>query len=174
MNGTNILNNNCIYLKKIKIENYGAISNFEYECQFDEDGNPTPIVLVGQNGSGKTLLISNILHSIIEIKRKFYENLPEVSDLNLYRVSSSNYIQEGKDYSYVDLNFTQGVYFTSTVVNNPSKFDYNILKKYPHIDVENSELKKNGFYIFQWIDTIFLNGWIQIMKSYLLLDMRVF
>ena len=146
MSESTVAKQNGIYLKNIKIENYGAISNFEYECQFDDEGKPTPIVLVGKNGSGKTLLISNIIHSIIEIKRKFYKDLPEVSDLNFYRVGSREYIQEGKDYSCVDMDFTQGVHFTSTVVNNPSKFDYSLLKKYPRINVGDNKLKEDGFF----------------------------
>ena len=68
-----------MYIKKIYIENYGAIENMNYTLPFSEEGEPLPVVLVGKNGAGKTVLLSNILHSLIEIKRKFYSEMSEVS-----------------------------------------------------------------------------------------------
>lgn len=55
-----------MYLKEIEIQNYGAIENLKYSFPFDETGNPLPVILIGKNGSGKTLVLSNILHSLIE------------------------------------------------------------------------------------------------------------
>ena len=71
-----------MYLKNIHIENYGPIEKLEYSCKFDDEGKPQPLVLIGKNGCGKTLVLVNIIHSLIEIKRKHYDNLPEVKDKN--------------------------------------------------------------------------------------------
>ena len=87
-----------MYLKNIHIENYGPIDNIQYSCKFDEDGNPLPLVLVGHNGCGKTLLLSNVINSLIEMKRGLYRTLKEVRDDNYYRVSSKSYIKKGKEY----------------------------------------------------------------------------
>ena len=89
-----------MYLFDIHVENYGAIEHIEYKCKFDENGNPLPIVLIGRNGCGKTLLLSNIIHSLIEMKRKHYNQIPEVKESNYYRVSSLTYVKEGKNFSF--------------------------------------------------------------------------
>ena len=60
-----------MYLKEIEFQNYGALKAVNYTFQFNPDGTPKPTVFIGKNGSGKTLLLSNIIHSLIEIKRKF-------------------------------------------------------------------------------------------------------
>lgn len=138
--------NNSIYLKSIKIENYGAIENFQYKCQFTENGDPLPIVLVGKNGSGKTLLLSNILHSLIEFKRQIYTEIPEVDGNNYYRVGSKDYIKENKEFSYVNLDYTGNLSFTSTAVRNTSNFDFNKLKDYKNTNISNRIFKETGFF----------------------------
>ena len=64
-----------MYLKEINIENYGSIKKINYKLPFYENGNPKPLVLIGKNGSGKTLLISNIVHALIEMKRMSLSNI---------------------------------------------------------------------------------------------------
>ena len=49
-----------MYLKKIACENMGPILCVDIEPGFDVNGNPKPLVLVGKNGTGKSILISNI------------------------------------------------------------------------------------------------------------------
>ncbi len=135
-----------VYLKNIKIENYGAISNFEHKCQFDENGNPIPIVLVGKNGSGKTLVLSNIVHSLIEFKRQIYTEIPEVDGNNFYRVGSKDYIQESKDFSYVNLDYTENISFTSVTVRNEKIFNYETLKSYKDTNIYDERFKQTGFF----------------------------
>lgn len=145
-NNTTDQKSNRIYLKNIHIENYGAITNFNYECQFDETGNPIPIVLVGKNGSGKTLFLSNILHSLIEAKRQIYTEIPEVDGDNFYRVSSKDYIQENKEFSYIHLDYSCNMNFTSTVVRNLETFDFEKLKEYKNINRYDEGFKQTGFF----------------------------
>ncbi|MDQ3749866.1 MAG: AAA family ATPase [Acidobacteriota bacterium] len=44
-----------MYLKKIILENVGPIENFEITPEFSVEGNPKPIIIVGENGSGKSI-----------------------------------------------------------------------------------------------------------------------
>lgn len=94
-----------MYIRKIQVKNYGAIKSVDYTLPFNEEGNPIPVILVGKNGTGKTLLLSNILHSLIEIKRKFYNRISEVSDNNYYRVGSKMYIKDNENFSYFKIEF---------------------------------------------------------------------
>ena len=59
-------------LKNINIKNYGSILNFDYKFRYNDEGNPIPLVLIGQNGSGKSLVIANIVDALVEIKRNLY------------------------------------------------------------------------------------------------------
>ncbi len=70
-----------MYFQTIDINNYGSIAEFHYQFRFDEDGHPIPLVLIGENGTGKTLTIANMVDALIEIKRKTYgEPLYEVAE----------------------------------------------------------------------------------------------
>ena len=71
-----------MYIKNLKFRNYGPISNVDISPKFNENGYPQPIVFIGKNGSGKTLLLGNILDALIELKRQKYNDLKEVP-LNL-------------------------------------------------------------------------------------------
>ena len=59
-----------MYLSNVKYKNYGPLEEVNLEIRNKSEENPNPIVLIGQNGSGKTLFLSNILHALIEMKRK--------------------------------------------------------------------------------------------------------
>ena len=135
-----------VYIRRIQVENYGAIENVDYNMPFDGEGNPKPVVLVGKNGSGKTLILSNILHSLIEIKREFYTSLSEVSGSNYYRLGSKRYIRETKNFSYCRLDF-DNAYSIDLMVNNYEMFKNTIdTRSYPDITLEDSKLKDSGFY----------------------------
>lgn len=138
-----------MYLKKIIVRNYGSIKNIDYNMPFDNNKNPIPLIVVGKNGTGKTLLLINILNSIIEIKKKFYTDISDVSNKNYYRFLSKEYIKSSENFSYFKSEFENEVYNVDLAVNNYEKFleeysDNNI----PNIDINNEGLKEkdNGFY----------------------------
>ena len=137
-----------MYLSNIHIENYGAIEHIEYKCKFDEEGNPLPIVLIGRNGCGKTLLLSNIIHSLIEMKRKLYDKLPEVKENNFYRVGSLTYVKEGTIFSYVHLSFNNDKSYTDLMIRDYDDFKKNIFnaQRYKNIDINDKGLRENGFF----------------------------
>lgn len=136
-----------MYIKELQLENYGPIENFKYSMPFDSNGNPLPVVLIGKNGVGKTILLSNILHSLIETKRKFYNTLQEVSEDNYYRVGSKQYIKSGKNSSYFKVEFNNNSHFVDLMV-----MDYDLYKSnydrdsHPNVDLNNDKLKKDGFF----------------------------
>lgn len=55
-----------MYLKNIVIKNIGPIEDLSVELPFHESGNPKPIIFVGENGSGKTILQSQIIDAFYE------------------------------------------------------------------------------------------------------------
>ncbi|WP_294483366.1 AAA family ATPase [uncultured Ruminococcus sp.] len=106
-----------MYFKSIDINNYGCIEHLSYYFRFNSQGNPIPLVLIGENGSGKTLVLSCLTDSLIEFKRKaFGNNLYEVNDKFFYKVVSNHYIKNNTntyrvlikaDYSGEDLVYTE-------------------------------------------------------------------
>lgn len=78
-----------MYLEKIIIKNISAIKNLEFTSSFTEEGNPKPIVIVGENGSGKTTLLSNIIDSFYEISSALFTNVARMENTRrkLYKVN---------------------------------------------------------------------------------------
>ncbi len=55
-----------MYLKDVFLENIASIKCFDFQPQFNKDGSPKPIILVGINGSGKSIFLSYIVDALIE------------------------------------------------------------------------------------------------------------
>ena len=63
-----------MYLKEIYLENTGPISKCHVELPFD-GGNPLPTVMVGPNGSGKTIFLSYIVDALIEFGKEAFRDI---------------------------------------------------------------------------------------------------
>lgn len=114
-----------MYIKNILINNYGALSSFNLEFPFNENGSPKPIVLVGKNGSGKTLLTSSIVDSLIEIKRANFRTINETKENSYYKAGKKDYITVGENYSFVRVEFSKGdgssIYYNDIASTQPTK-----------------------------------------------------
>ena len=96
-----------MYLEFINYQNVGAVHNLSIPFSFNENGNPKPIILVGENGSGKSMLLSNIVDAFYELANKAYTNV-SVNDgvsTKYYKVISTIQISPGKDYMAAYLRF---------------------------------------------------------------------
>ncbi|MEG4208503.1 AAA family ATPase [Microcoleus sp. S13_B4] len=61
-----------MYLRECLIENVGPITELDVSLSLDHAGNPKPLILVGKNGTGKTIVLAYILDALAELaKRKF-------------------------------------------------------------------------------------------------------
>lgn len=92
-------------IKRIHVENYGCISCFDYTFFKSQEEINRPLVLIGKNGSGKTLLLSTIIDSLVELKRFFYpDTLQEVNGEKYFSIERNTLIQSGKEvcYCYVE------------------------------------------------------------------------
>lgn len=95
-----------MYLKQISIKAHGPIDNLSYSFREDENGNPVPLVIIGKNGCGKTLLFSNIVDMFVEMKRELYpKGILEVNKNNYYKVGNLTYIKSGTRTSEVKIEF---------------------------------------------------------------------
>ncbi len=96
-----------MYLTQLFIENAGPIDKIEIDLPFNEDGTPKPIIFVGENGSGKTVLLSGIVDSFYEIGNTLFEDvLPKTgTGYKFYKIQGGINIKFGKEYSLFGLKY---------------------------------------------------------------------
>ncbi|WP_136620935.1 MULTISPECIES: AAA family ATPase [Mesorhizobium] len=98
-----------MYLTQIELENTGPIPLLRYKLPFDENARPKPVVFVGQNGSGKSVLISHIVSALLEAKSTVFED-HEVDPGKVYKLRSSIFIRHEQPFSLASLEFTGGLF----------------------------------------------------------------
>lgn len=98
-----------MYLKKIYDENLGPIEKLNLELPFHENGNPKPIIFVGENGSGKSTLLSNIVDAFYELAGKHYRNVLYDNDYGegnqYYKAITSLEVKDGKKFACSYIQF---------------------------------------------------------------------
>ena len=82
-----------MYLNSLYYQNVGPISNLKFDFKRNSTGVPCPLVIVGQNGSGKSILLSNIVDAFYEFAGIVYNNATE-PDLKGYQYVKCNYQKE--------------------------------------------------------------------------------
>lgn len=127
-----------MYINEISYRNIGPIGQLDFVFRRNVNGVPVPTIFVGKNGSGKSILLSNIVDAFYEIADKVYENATQTSGRGhqYYKRISATQIQIGQNYMAAFLRFQQGDekieyiyksgkisfdYFKSTIPSTPDK-----------------------------------------------------
>jgi len=158
-------------IEQINIENYGCIDNFSYIFSKSENGFCKPLVLAGKNGSGKSLVIANIVDALIEFKRqKFPGGIQEVKDDNYYKIGSKSYIKSNKPYSKSYIRFENGIEYLDLMAHNPKEFNAETVKEnlidrekftktgYSKI-LRTKEIEDNDCYLYFPVDRYYIPSW---------------
>ena len=107
-----------MYAKKIQIENYGPIKRLEIDFLFNGD-NPKPVLLVGQNGSGKSILLSHIVNGLMSAQGIVYPENSEVEKGKVFKFRSPFYIKSGREYSCAKIGFEHDMFFQELILGYP-------------------------------------------------------
>jgi len=91
-------------VKQIHLKNLGPIEELRIIPR-NVDGRPVPIVIVGQNGAGKSLLLSTVLDAMTEARRAAFSKLAEVTENSYLRMSQKTYVRSGALYSHAQITF---------------------------------------------------------------------
>ncbi|ECH6044365.1 AAA family ATPase, partial [Salmonella enterica] len=91
---------------KIEIDNIGPISNLFIEFP-KIDKSPKPLIIVGENGTGKSILLAHLVNSLMVGKQEVYEDV-EVEKGKVFKYRSPQYIKSGENYSYSNVEFESG------------------------------------------------------------------
>ena len=98
-----------MYTKRIQIDNYGPIDHLDITFPFE--GNvPKPIVLVGENGSGKSILLSHIVNGLVSAQSHIYPDTPEVEAGKVYKLRSNSYIKSGREFYFSRVEFEDNLF----------------------------------------------------------------
>ena len=111
-----------MYAKRIQLTNLGPMEKLDIEFPFDGKV-PEPTVLVGQNGSGKSILLSHIANVLLHAKDTIYPETPEVDPGRAYKLKTNFYIRTGSDFSFARVDFEDG-WFVSELTMMKAKQEY--------------------------------------------------
>lgn len=96
-----------MYLKNIAIENIGPITKLAIELPFYENGNPKPLLLVGENGAGKTIFQSQIIDSLYETASNLFTDVGvrDGEARSYYKISGGMNLKSGEKKGFSALSF---------------------------------------------------------------------
>lgn len=96
-----------VYIKKIIYKNVGPISNIQIDFRFTDKGNPVPVVIVGENGTGKSVFLSNIIDAFYELAGTAFNNVLQSTENGhqYYKTISPDQIKIGSSWlvAYMEL-----------------------------------------------------------------------
>jgi hypothetical protein len=64
-----------MYLRECLIENVGPISLLDISLDLNSEGNPKPLIMVGKNGTGKTIFLAYILDALAELAKSKFRDI---------------------------------------------------------------------------------------------------
>lgn len=93
-----------MYAKRIQLFNYGPIDRLDIAFPF-KGTTPKPVLLVGENGSGKSILLSHLVNGLLSAQRVAFPEVPEVQEGKVYKLRSSAYIKSEGTFYFARVDF---------------------------------------------------------------------
>ena len=106
-----------MYVETIFCENMGPIEKAVIKAGVTPEGNPKPIVLVGKNGSGKSIMLSNIVDALHEIGDQAFSNITKKSH------NGHKYLKIASG-SQIRISKTSLCGFVSFIDDDKKRFEY--------------------------------------------------
>lgn len=150
-----------MYFKHISLRNVGPIEKINYDFPFTNDGNPKPLILVGTNGSGKSIILSYLLNALMAAQQVAFDDA-EVEEGKVYKLRSSQYIKNGSMYSYARVNFGSDFSCYEWLLARPRE-DYVKSFGEPEIDSSFGEIPLHEASLF---NTNFTNNPVEVSKQF--------
>ncbi len=107
-----------MYTKRIQLYHYGPLRDVDISLPFS-DSRPQPVVFVGANGSGKSLLLSHVVNGLIAAKDGVYPDSREVNEDKVYKLRSPVYINMDNPFYYARVDFVEGLYISELLLRTP-------------------------------------------------------
>ena len=126
-----------MYTKRVQIINYGPIDQLDIELPFEGD-IPKPVLLVGENGSGKSIVLSHVVNGLISVQSAIYPDTPEVEQGKVYKYRSSSYIKSGKEFYFAKVDFEDGLFAQEMRLAKAKQENGKILDGFSNEDAKNA------------------------------------
>ncbi len=126
-----------MYAKRIQLINYGPIDQLDITFPFEDD-IPKPIVLVGENGSGKSILLSHIVNGLILAKGIAYPETPEVETGRVYKLRSPSYIKSEREILFSKVDFENKLFMEEMVSAHPKQQGSDVPAELSGMDAQNA------------------------------------
>lgn len=140
-----------MYFQRLKIENYGPLKDFDIQFPFSENGDPKPLIIVGKNGSGKSIFLSHLVNGLMIAKEAVYPNT-EVTEGRVYKLRSPHYITAGQHYAFMKIHLSNDLELHEWILSH-IKSDFEEIYKYSparrewaEIPADESSLTNNNFH----------------------------
>ena len=141
-----------MYVTRIRLENYGPIPNLDIDLPFDDD-RPKPVVLVGENGSGKSIVLSHIVNGLLEAKHVAYPESRELEENKVFKIRDGKYIAVGSDYCFARVDFEQGQFIQELILRHrkgsapspPMQSETPAYAMWESVEVGSNESYQHGF-----------------------------
>ena len=121
-----------MYLKQLTLINTGPISRAVLDFPTSPATNsalipdgpagaetPLPIVIVGENGAGKSICLSHIVNTLMGIQQIAYPGSSETRKGTIYKIASQSYIKMGASFYYSQVVFSDGKINEEIALNTP-------------------------------------------------------
>lgn len=135
-----------MYVKRVLLENVGPIDFLDISLPFNENSRPKPVIFVGENGSGKSILLSYIINALLSAQQVLFENC-EVEKGKVYKYRSPSYIKIDSKYSFGKIEFEEELTCVEWQLNRTRKEFENEYKMTP-IHKEWSKIPENDNELF--------------------------
>ena len=109
-----------MYAKRIQLKHYGPIEDIDLSFPFSED-RPKPVVFVGENGSGKSILLSHIVNGLLIAQGVAYPSAPELDLGKVYKLRSPFYIKSGSEGYFAKVSFERDLHIGELCLRRPKK-----------------------------------------------------
>ena len=95
--------------KRIQLYNYGPIESLDISCPFDGD-LPKPLALVGENGLGKSILLSHFVNGMLLAQGIAFPESRELDEGKVYKIRHDFYIGNRSQFYFSRVDFESELY----------------------------------------------------------------
>ncbi len=132
-------------IKRIYNRNLGPVENMNIEFHMNSDNTPKPVILVGENGTGKSTVLSNIVDSFYEMAGKAYRNVRERDGdgYQNYKAIVSSEIKIGQNFmlSFIEFSESDNENIVCQYVFKGGKLEYDEFVRETGVDELNIKNK---------------------------------